>query len=81
MEKLKDILYFENEGKKQILENINKLLEEIQEKTNIKKIILQESTTGYYINYTITEHHQIFCYTLTEVIIHLRYMKNGGRLY
>lgn len=81
MEKLKDILYFENEGKKQILENINKLLEEVEEKTNIKKIILQESATGYYINYTITEYHQIFCYTLTEVIIHLRYIKNGGSLY
>lgn len=81
MEKLTDILYFENEGKKQTLENINKLLEEVEEKTNIKKIILQESATGYYINYTITERHQIFCYTLTEVIIHLRYMKNGGSLY
>lgn len=81
MEKLKDILYFENEGKKQTLENINKLLEEVEEKTNIKKIILQETATGYYINYTITECHQIFCYTLTEVIIHLRYMRNGGRLY
>lgn len=78
-EKLSDIVYFETTGKKKILQRINESMEEIKEKTNITSISLQEISRGYFIKYTISNafEHEIFCYTLSEVIIHLRYLRKG----
>lgn len=72
-EKLKDIYYFETTGKKQVMENINKSLNEIYNKTNITNIKIEDSLHGYFIKYFVNDYKkEIFCYTLTEVIIHLR---------
>lgn len=70
-------MYFETTGKKKILQRINESMEEIKEETNITNISLQEISRGYFIKYTIsgTFEHEIFCYTLSEVIIHLRYLR------
>lgn len=73
-EKLQDIYYFETTGKKQVLNNINTMIDVIIEKTNISHIDIEDSNRGYYIKYTIDNKykHEIFAYTLSEVIIHLR---------
>ena len=78
-EKLDDIIYFETTGKKKTLANINNLIEEVINVTNITKINLADITRGYIIEYICSDNykHEIFCYTLTEVIIHLRYLKRG----
>ena len=78
-EKLDDIIYFETTGKKKTLNNINKLIEDVIDKTNITNINLSDITRGYVIEYVCNDNyrHEIFCYTLTEVIIHLRYLRRG----
>ena len=78
-EKLDDIIYFETTGKKKTLANINNLIEEVIDVTNITSINLADLTRGYIIEYVCSYNykHEIFCYTLTEVIIHLRYLKRG----
>lgn len=78
-EKLDDIIYFETAGKKKTLDNINNLIAEILDVTNITNINLADLTRGYIIEYVCSDNykHEIFCYTLTEVIIHLRYLKCG----
>ena len=78
-EKLDDIIYFETTGKKKTLANINTLIEEVIDVTNITSINLADLTRGYIIEYVCSDNykHEIFCYTLTEVIIHLRYLKRG----
>lgn len=79
-EKIKDIIYFEEDktGNKKIKNNIDDYIEQIKESTNIDNIVLVNSKYGYYIDYTInTYKHCIFCYTLTEVIIHLRRLKES----
>ena len=73
-EKLQDIYYFETTGKKKTLENINELINKIIDSTNIDTITVEDTQNGYVIKYTgdcfLTR--EIFCYTLSEVIIHLR---------
>lgn len=83
IDKLQDIIYFETAGKNNTLKNINKLIEDIKENTNITSLSIEEKRNGYYIHYTIENNygHEIFCYTLSEVIIHLRYIKKGGNIY
>ena len=78
-EKLDDIIYFETTGKKKTLDNINNLIADILKVTNITSINLADLTRGYIIEYICSDKykHEIFCYTLTEVIIHLRYLKRG----
>ena len=78
-EKLDDIIYFETTGKKKTLDNINKLIAEIIDVTNITNINLADLNNGYIIEYVCNDNyrHEIFCYTLTEVIIHLRYLRRG----
>lgn len=78
-EKLDDIIYFETTGKKKTLDNINKLIAEIIDVTNITNINLADLNNGYIIEYVCSDNykHEIFCYTLTEVIIHLRYLRRG----
>lgn len=73
-DKLQDIYYFETRGKKQMLNNINTMIDKIKEKTNISHIDIEDTNKGYYIKYTIdnTYKHEIFAYTLSEVIIHLQ---------
>lgn len=83
IDKLQDIIYFETTGKNNTLKNINKLIEDIKENTNITNLSIEEKRNGYYIYYTIENNykHEIFCYTLSEIIIHLRYIKKGGNIY
>ena len=73
-EKLQDVYYFETTGKKQVLNNINTMIDKIKEKTNISHINIEDTNKGYYIKYTIDNkyNHEIFAYTLSEVIIHLQ---------
>lgn len=73
-EKIKDILYYEEEYKKQTLKNIDDLINAIYQKTNITYIKIEDVKNGYNIYYIINNqfHNAIFCYTLTEVIIYLR---------
>lgn len=77
-EKLEEILYMEEENDKRIIDNIKEACEEIEEdkKNNICNIEIIEEKKGYYIRYI--DHgiiNKIFCFTLSEVIIHLRYLK------
>ena len=73
-EKLQDIYYFETVGKKKTLENINELINKIIDSTNIDTITVEDTQKGYIIKYTSNCFlpREIFCYTLSEVIIHLR---------
>ena len=72
-EKLQDIYYFETTGKKQVLDNIEEMKKEIYNKTNIMNITIEDSLHGYFIKYIVNDYKkEIFCYTLTEVVIHLR---------
>ena len=76
-EKLKDIYYFETTGKTQMIENINESLNEIYDKTNITNITIEDSLHGYFIKYVVNDYtKEIFCYTLIEVVIHLRSLLN-----
>lgn len=77
-EKLEEILYMEEENKSKIMENIKEACKEIEEarNNNICDIEIIEENKGYYIRYI--DHgiiNKIFCFTLSEVIIHLRYLK------
>lgn len=77
-EKLEEILYMEEENKSKIMENIKEACKEIEEakNNNICDIEIIEDKKGYYIRYT--EYgiiNKIFCFTLSEIIIHLRYLK------
>lgn len=73
-EKLQDIYYFETIGKKKTMEKIQELIEKILDTTNITNITIEDTEKGYIIkymsNYFMTR--ETFCYTLSEVIIHLR---------
>lgn len=72
-EKLQDIYYFETIGKKQVLDNIEEMKKEIYNKTNITNIIIEDALHGYFIKYVVNDcKKEIFCYTLTEVVIHLK---------
>ena len=73
-EKLQDIYYFETTGKKKTLENINELITKILDNSNIDTITVEDTQNGYIIKYTgnCFLPREIFCYTLSEVIIHLR---------
>lgn len=73
-EKLQDIYYFETIGKKKTMENIQELIKKILDTTNIDTITVEDTKSGYTIRYTGNYFmtHEIFCYTLSEVIIHLK---------
>lgn len=75
-DKLEDIILYESEQKAKTLERIQKMIDEINNNNNsYNGLYLQEVTGGYMIK---GNHYFIpmakFCYTLSEVIIHLRYM-------
>ena len=81
-EKLKDIIYFEEDKKynKQIKKNINDSIERMKELTYIDSIEVENVPNGYEIHYKIDNYrYVIFCYTLTEVAIHLRRLKDNWR--
>lgn len=81
-EKLKDIIYFEEDkkGNEQIKKNINDYIERMKESTCVENIEVKNVSNGYYIHYKIDKYkYAIFCYTLTEVIIHLRRLKENWR--
>lgn len=73
-EKLQDIYYFETIGKKKTMENIQELIEKILDNTDITNIDIVDTNNGYVIKYTgnCFLPREIFCYTLSEVIIHLK---------
>lgn len=72
--KLQDIYYFETVGKKKTMENIQQLIKKIIDSTNIDTITVEDTQNGYIIKYTgnCFLKREIFCYTLSEVIIHLK---------
>lgn len=77
-EKLEEILYMEEENKNKIMQNIKEACKTIEEdkNNNIYNIEIIEENKGYsikYKNYGII--NKIYCFTLSEVIIHLRYLK------
>lgn len=77
-EKIEEILYMEEENDKKIMDNIKETCKTIEEarNNNICDIEIIEDKKGYYIRYI--DHgiiNKIFCFTLSEVIIHLRYLK------
>lgn len=81
-EKLKDIIHFEEDkkGNEQIKKNINDYIERMKESTRVENIEVKNVSNGYYIHYKIDNYRYcIFCYTLTEVIIHLRRLKENWR--
>lgn len=73
-EKLQDIYYFETIGKKKTMENIQELIEKILDNTDITNIDIVDTNNGYIIKYAgnYFKTREIFCYTLSEVIIHLK---------
>lgn len=72
-EKLQDIYYFETIGKKKILENIDESIKAIIDNTNIENMYVIDSKNGYMIKYEVNHFkYEIWCYTLSEVIIHLK---------
>ena len=76
-EKLRDIYFFETTGKKQVMKNIDETINMIYDKTNIKDILIKDSPRGYYITYFVNGYFkEIFCYTITEVVIHLNKLCN-----
>lgn len=77
-EKLEEILYMEEENKNGIMENIKEACKTIEDdkSNNIYNIEIIEENKGYairYKNYGII--NKVYCFTLSEVIIHLRYLK------
>ena len=79
-EKLKDIIYFEEEDKIRVESNIQELCEKIENTTSIYDIIIEDVKNGYEIHYKINNYNYvIYCYTLSEVIIHLRRLKENWR--
>ena len=79
-EKLKDIIYFEEEDRIRVENNIQELCEKIENTTSIYDIIIEDVKSGYEIHYKINNYNYvIYCYTLSEVIIHLRRLKENWR--
>lgn len=74
--KIKDILYFEEEDKQQIIDNIQNIICcRLATKSDIKDIDILEVEDGYKIVIKYKDYNRfIYCYTLSEVIIHLRYI-------
>lgn len=76
-EKLNSIYYFETDGKKRVMKNIDEYINKIYDETNITDIKIKDTTNGYFIKYIVNDYRrEIFCYTITEVIIHLRELYN-----
>lgn len=77
-EKLEEILYMEEENKSRIMENIKETCKNIEEdkNNNIYNIDIIEENKGYAIRYKdYGVINKIYCFTLSEVIVHLRYLK------
>lgn len=75
-EKIKDIIYFEEENKDFIMENIKNTIKDIEAHTNYYDIKIEDRKNGYFIKYyTYGCMCSKFCLTLSEVIIHLRYLR------
>lgn len=74
-EKLKDIIYWEEDkkGNKQINDNIEDSIKKIEEKSYIDEITIEKLKTGYEIHYKIDGYRYVVsCYTLSEVVINLK---------
>ena len=79
-EKLKDIIYVEEEDRIRVENNIQAVCEKIENTTCIDNIVIDDVNNGYEIHYKIDNYnYAIFCYTLSEVIIHLRRLKENWR--
>lgn len=79
-EKLRDIIYYEEEDKIRVENNIQTLCEKIENTTYIDNIVIDDVKSGYEIHYKIDNYNYvIYCYTLSEVIIHLRRLKENWR--
>ena len=79
-EKLRDIIYFEEEDRIRVENNIQELCEKIENTTYIDNIVIDDVKNGYEIHYKIDNYnYAIFCYTLSEVIIHLKRLKENRR--
>ena len=80
--KLEDIILYESKQKEKTLERIQKLIDDVNNNDNndYSELYLQEVVGGYMLK---GKHHficiAIFCYTLTEVIIHLRYLRQYSK--
>ena len=79
-EKLRDIIYFEEEDRIRVENNIQTLCEKIENTTYIDNIVIDDVKNGYEIHYKIDNYNYvIYCYTLSEVIIHLKSLKENWR--
>ena len=79
-EKLRGIIYFEEEDRIRVENNIQELCEKIENTTCIHNIVIDDVNNGYEIHYTVYNNkYVIYCYTLSEVIIHLKRLKENRR--